>query len=56
MDLLNITLDVEDVATARSRIERYAQAFAADRTRVTDNLDFDTQPGMLQATGSKRIE
>jgi hypothetical protein len=45
VDLLNITLDVENIGTARARIERYAKAFAADRTRVTENLDFAPQLG-----------
>jgi malate synthase len=40
VDLLNINLSVQDVATARARIARYTEAFAADGTRVTDNLDF----------------
>ena len=40
VDLLNITLGVQDVETARARIARYAEAFAADGTRITDNLDF----------------
>jgi malate synthase len=40
VDLLNITLGVQDVDTARERIARYADAFAADGTRITDNPDF----------------
>jgi malate synthase len=40
VDLLNITLGVEDVETARARIARYTKAFAADGTRITENLDF----------------
>ncbi|MFL5620962.1 MAG: malate synthase, partial [Gemmatimonadaceae bacterium] len=40
VDLLNLTLGVHDVATARARIARYVEAFAADRTRLTGNLDF----------------
>jgi malate synthase len=40
VDLLNINLGVQDVETARTRIARYTEAFAADGTRVTDNLDF----------------
>jgi malate synthase len=40
VDLLNINLGVQDVETARTRIARYAEAFSADGTRVTDNLDF----------------
>ena len=40
VDLLNITLGVQDVETARARIARYTKAFAADGTRITENLDF----------------
>jgi malate synthase len=40
VDLLNITLGVPDVGTARERIARYMEAFAADGTRITANLDF----------------
>jgi malate synthase len=41
IDLLNINLNVNDLATARERIARYTAAFAADGTRLTENLDFD---------------
>ena len=40
IDLLNITLGVTDLATARARIARYMEAFASDGTRITQNLDF----------------
>jgi malate synthase len=40
VDLLNITLDVQGIDTARARIAHYVTAFAADGTRVTENLDF----------------
>jgi malate synthase len=40
VDLLNLTLGVGDVATARERIARYVATFAADGTRITGNLDF----------------
>jgi malate synthase len=40
VDLLNITLGVQDVATARARIARYMETFAADGSRITENLDF----------------
>jgi malate synthase len=39
VDLLNITLDAPSLETARARIAQYAQAFAADGTRVTENVD-----------------
>jgi malate synthase len=39
VDLLNITLDTSSLETARARIQQYAKAFAADGTRVTENLD-----------------
>lgn len=41
IDLLNINLNVQDLETARKRIARYRQAFSADSTRVTENLDFE---------------
>jgi malate synthase len=41
VDLLNINLDVQDLATADARITRYVDAFAADGTRITENLDFE---------------
>jgi malate synthase len=41
IDLLNINLNVQDLAAARARIARYRQAFATDGTRLTKNLDFD---------------
>jgi malate synthase len=41
VDLLNLNLDVQDLETARERIARYARMFAADGTRVTENLDFE---------------
>ena len=40
IDLLNITLGVEDLAEARKRIQRLRDAFRTDGTRVTKNLDF----------------
>jgi malate synthase len=40
VDLLNLNLNVQDLTTARERIARYKQAFNADGTRVTENLDF----------------
>jgi malate synthase len=40
IDLLNLTLGVQDLDTARDRIARYVQAFEVDGTRVTENIDF----------------
>ena len=40
IDLLNINIDNFDLATARKRIRMYLDAFAADGTRITKNLDF----------------
>jgi malate synthase len=40
VDLLNVTLGVHDTATARARIARYMERFAARGTRITENLDF----------------
>ena len=41
IDLLNITLGVHDLAEARRRIRLLRDAFHADGTRITRNLDFD---------------
>ena len=40
IDLLNINIGNFDVATGRERIRLYLDAFAADGTRITKNLDF----------------
>jgi malate synthase len=40
IDLLNATLGNHDLATAKARINQLATAFAADGTRITENLDF----------------
>jgi len=40
IDLLNINIDNVDLETARSRIRMYLDAFRADGTRITENLDF----------------
>ncbi len=40
VDLLNLNLDVETLAEATARLERYHAAFATDGTRLTHNLDF----------------
>jgi malate synthase len=40
IDLLNLNLGNTDPARARERIRLYMEAFAADGTRVTENLDF----------------
>jgi malate synthase len=40
IDLLNINLGLADLSRARGRIAEYLQAFAADGTRITRNLDF----------------
>lgn len=39
IDLLNLNLDNHDLAEAKSRIDRYFTAFAADGTRLTENLN-----------------
>jgi len=41
IDLLNINLGVRDLPEAKRRIQLLRQAFAADGTRITNNLDFD---------------
>ena len=40
IDLLNITLGNHDLETARARIRQLIEAFRADGTRLTENLDF----------------
>ncbi len=40
IDLLNLQLNVQDLATARQRIALYLDAFRRDGTRITENLDF----------------
>jgi malate synthase len=40
IDLLNLNLNNHDLGRARERIARYMQAFKADGTRITENLDF----------------
>jgi malate synthase len=40
IDLLNLNLDVVDLAVARERIARFVEAFRRDGTRLTANLDF----------------
>ena len=40
VDLLNLNLGVQDVPTARARITRYMERFAAEGARITENLDF----------------
>jgi malate synthase len=44
IDLLNINLDVADAAEARQRIVRFVEAFRRDGTRITKNLNSETQP------------
>ena len=41
IDLLNITLGVHDLAEGKRRIALLRDAFRADGTRITKNLDFD---------------
>ena len=41
IDLLNINIDNVDLAAAKERIDLYLSAFAADGTRITENLDFE---------------
>ncbi len=40
IDLLNLNLDNHQLGIARERIARYLEAFAADGTRLTQNLDW----------------
>ena len=43
IDLLNLNLGNHDLATARARIALYRDAFVKDGTRITQNLDFETE-------------
>jgi malate synthase len=40
IDLLNLSLNNYHVATAKSRVQSYIEAFERDGTRITENLDF----------------
>jgi malate synthase len=40
IDLLNLTLGLEDLDAAERRIARFLEDFARDGTRVTENVDF----------------
>lgn len=40
IDLLNINLNITDLALAKQRIREYLDAFGRDGTRITHNLDF----------------
>ena len=40
IDLLNVTLGTHDLAEAKRRIARLSDAFRADGTRITENLDW----------------
>lgn len=44
IDLLNLNLGNTDLDVAQRRIREYLDAFTADGTRITRNLDFDTDP------------
>lgn len=41
IDLLNINLNNSDLQRAKDRIRIFVEAFRADSTRITENLDFD---------------
>jgi malate synthase len=40
IDLLNLTLGLEDLAVAEGRIVKFLEDFSRDGTRVTENVDF----------------
>jgi len=42
IDLLNLNLNNHDLQTAKQKINRYLQAFRADGTRITADLDFES--------------
>jgi malate synthase len=41
IDLLNVTLGIEDLAVAEQRIAQLRDTFHTSNTRITENLDFD---------------
>jgi malate synthase len=43
IDLLNLNLNVTDLSVAEERIRRFLDAFGQDGTRITRNLDFDSE-------------
>ena len=43
IDLLNLNLNVTDLSVAKERIRRFLDAFGRDGTRITRNLDFDSE-------------
>ncbi len=43
IDLLNLNLNVTDLSVAEQRIRRFLDAFGRDGTRITRNLDFDSE-------------
>jgi|CXWL01.1.fsa_nt_gi malate synthase len=49
IDLLNLNLDNHQLGIAQERIARYLEAFAADGTRLTQNLDFTAPAGAAPA-------
>ncbi len=51
IDLLNINLNNENLGVAKARIRRYVDAFNADGTRITENLDFKLPAQRTGATG-----
>jgi malate synthase len=43
IDLLNLNLNVTELSVAEERIRRFLDAFGRDGTRITRNLDFDSE-------------
>ena len=43
IDLLNLNLNVTDLSVAEERVRRFLDAFGQDGTRITRNLDFDSE-------------
>jgi malate synthase len=43
IDLLNLNLNVTDLSVAEERIRRFLDEFGQDGTRITRNLDFDSE-------------
>lgn len=45
IDLLNVNLNNHDLGEAKRRIARFMDAFRADGSRITENLDFESENG-----------
>jgi malate synthase len=53
IDLLNVNLENHDLTEAQWRTRLLVEAFRKDGTRITENLDFGTQPSKGQEGGGR---